>query len=161
MQDSVLLKDFRINSRQTAGCFKTTTLIHPEVNDQSSFLHGLDQSFCYHIAVLWMVVVQCPDHNIGTLKSMGMRDSTVKRIFVLEGWMISLLGLAAGLVLGIGFSLLQQHFGFIKMPGNFVVQAYPVILSAKDVIITAASVAAVGWIIAKLPAEMMWRRKGL
>ena len=99
--------------------------------------------------------------DIGTLKSMGMRDSTVKRIFVLEGWMISLLGLAAGLVLGIGFSLLQQHFGFIKMPGNFVVQAYPVILSAKDVIITAASVAAVGWIIAKLPAEMMWRRKGL
>lgn len=98
--------------------------------------------------------------DIGTLKSMGMRDSTVKRIFVLEGWMISLLGLAAGLVLGIGFSLLQQHFGFIKMPGNFVVQAYPVILSAKDVIITAASVAAVGWIIAKLPAEMMWRRKG-
>lgn len=99
--------------------------------------------------------------DIGTLKSMGMRDSTVKGIFVLEGWMISLLGLAAGLVLGIGFSLLQQHFGFIKMPGNFVVQAYPVILSAKDVIITAASVAAVGWIIAKLPAEMMWRRKGL
>lgn len=99
--------------------------------------------------------------DIGTLKSMGMRDSTVKRIFVLEGWMISLLGLAAGLVLGIGFSLLQQHFGFIKMPGNFVVQAYPVILSAKDVIITAASVAAVGWIIAKLPAEMMWHRKGL
>ena len=99
--------------------------------------------------------------DIGTLKSMGMRDSTVKRIFVLEGWMISLLGLAAGLVLGIGFSLLQQHFGFIKMPGNFVVQAYPVILSARDVIITAASVAAVGWIIAKLPAEMMWRRKGL
>ena len=99
--------------------------------------------------------------DIGTLKSMGMRDSTVKGIFVLEGWMISLLGLAAGLALGIGFSLLQQHFGFIKMPGNFVVQAYPVILSAKDVIITAASVAAVGWIIAKLPAEMMWRRKGL
>lgn len=89
--------------------------------------------------------------DIGTLRSMGAEDGLIRRIFVLEGWMISLLGLAAGLAAGIGFSLLQQHFGFIKMPGNFVVQAYPVILSFKDIIATAAGVAAVGYIIALLP----------
>ena len=89
--------------------------------------------------------------DIGTLRSMGAGEKLIKRIFILEGWMISLLGLAAGLVAGISFSLLQQHFGFIKMPGNFVVKAYPIILSFDDIIATAAGVAAVGYIIALLP----------
>ena len=89
--------------------------------------------------------------DIGTLRSMGAEDGLIRRIFVLEGWMISLLGLASGLAAGIGFSLLQQHYGFIKMPGNFVVQAYPIILSITDIITTTVCVAAVGYIIALLP----------
>ena len=99
---------------------------------------------------LSMLIIEKQD-DIRILRSMGAGDKMIRRIFVLEGWMISLLGLACGLFLGIVFSLLQQHFGFIRMPGNFIVQAYPVILSAKDIIITAASVAAVGYVIALIP----------
>ncbi|MBQ8811808.1 MAG: FtsX-like permease family protein [Bacteroidales bacterium] len=90
--------------------------------------------------------------DIETLRSLGARDSLIKRIFILEGWMISLAGLAAGLVIGIGFVLLQQHFGFIKMPGNFIVQAYPVILSWTDILLTIIGVSTIGYIIALLPA---------
>ena len=97
--------------------------------------------------------------DIETLRSMGAQDSLIRRIFVLEGWMISLTGLAAGLVVGIGFALLQQHFGFIKMPGHFVVQAYPIILSWSDILLTAAGVAIVGWLIALLPAASATARK--
>lgn len=89
--------------------------------------------------------------DIGILRSMGMQDSAIRSIFIMEGWLISLCGMAAGLAIGIAFSLLQQHFGFIRMPGNFLVEAYPVILSAKDVTVTAVSVAAVGYVIARLP----------
>ena len=99
---------------------------------------------------LSMLIIEKQD-DIRILRSMGAGDKMIRRIFVLEGWMISLLGLACGLFLGIALSLLQQHFGFIRMPGNFIVQAYPVILSAKDIIITAASVAAVGYVIALIP----------
>ena len=97
--------------------------------------------------------------DIETLRSMGAQDSLIRRIFVLEGWMISLTGLAAGLIFGIGFALLQQHFGFIKMPGHFVVQAYPIILSWSDILLTAAGVAIVGWLIALLPAASATARK--
>ena len=97
--------------------------------------------------------------DIETLRSMGAQDSLIRRIFVLEGWMISLTGLAAGLIFGIGFALLQQHFGFIKMPGHFVVQAYPIILSLSDILLTAAGVAIVGWLIALLPAASATARK--
>ena len=96
--------------------------------------------------------------DIRTLRSMGAQESLIKRIFILEGWMISLAGLAAGLVVGIGFALLQQHFGFIKMPGHFVVQAYPIILSWSDIVLTAAGVAVIGYLIALLPVASFYRK---
>ena len=96
--------------------------------------------------------------DIMTLRSMGAGESLIRRIFILEGWMISLSGLAAGMILGIGFSLLQQHFGFIKMPGHFVVQAYPIILSWSDILITAAGVALIGYLIALIPTASLRRR---
>jgi ABC-type lipoprotein release transport system permease subunit len=99
---------------------------------------------------LSMLIIEKKD-DISTLRSLGAQDGLIKRIFVLEGWMISLTGLAGGLVAGIGFSLLQQYFGFIKMPGHFVVQAYPIILSPWDILLTAAGVTVIGYLIALLP----------
>ncbi len=104
---------------------------------------------------LSMLIIEKKD-DIRTFRSMGATDSLMKRVFVLEGWMISLLGLAAGLVAGIGFSLAQQHFGFIKMPGSFVVQAYPIILSWSDILITAAGVTVIGYLIALLPVASFY-----
>ena len=89
--------------------------------------------------------------DIETLRHLGAQESLIRRIFILEGWMISLAGLGAGLILGVGFSMLQQHFGFIKMPGHFVVQAYPIIVSWSDILLTAAGVAVIGYLIALLP----------
>ena len=106
---------------------------------------------------LSMLIIEKKD-DIQTLRSLGAQDKTIKRIFILEGWMISLVGMAAGLVIGIGFSLLQQHFGFIKMPGSFVVQAYPIILSAWDIILTMAGVTIIGYLIALLPVHIYSRR---
>ena len=96
--------------------------------------------------------------DIETLRSLGAQERLINRIFVLEGWMISLTGLTAGLIVGIGFALIQQYFGFIKMPGHFVVQAYPIILSWSDILLTAAGVATIGYIIALLPVAAYKRR---
>ena len=91
--------------------------------------------------------------DMQTLRSLGAQDSLIRRIFVLEGWMISLVGLAGGLILGVGFAALQQTFGIIKMPGHFVVQAYPIILSWSDILLTAIGVAVIGYLIALIPAR--------
>lgn len=99
-----------------------------------------------------MLIIEKKD-DIETYRSLGATDQMLRRTFTLEGWLISLLGLAAGLVVGIGFSLAQQHFGFIKMPGSFLVNAYPVILQWQDVLTTIAGVALIGYIIALLPVR--------
>ena len=96
--------------------------------------------------------------DIETLRSLGAQDSLIRRIFVLEGWLISLIGMGAGLVTGIAFALMQQHFGFIKMPGHFTVQAYPIIISFSDILLTIAGVAVIGYIIALLPTASLSRK---
>ena len=106
---------------------------------------------------LSMLIIE-KKQDIETLRYLGAQESLIRRIFILEGWMISLAGLGAGLVLGVGFSLLQQHFGFIKMPGHFVVQAYPIIVSWSDILLTSVGVAVVGYLIALLPVMTKGRK---
>ena len=91
--------------------------------------------------------------DIGTLYSLGMPERRIRRVFILEGWFISLLGLAAGLVIGMLFAFIQQKTGIIKMPGNYVIDAYPVIIKGSDIAITSICVAAIGYLIAILPAR--------
>ncbi|MCQ2146777.1 MAG: FtsX-like permease family protein [Bacteroidales bacterium] len=93
--------------------------------------------------------------DIETFRSMGATDTLIRRVFVLEGWMISLLGLAAGLVIGVCFAILQQKTGMIKMPANFAVTAYPVIIKATDLILTTLGVAIIGYLIALAPSSQI------
>lgn len=88
--------------------------------------------------------------DMETLRAMGANDRLLRRIFVWEGWLVSLIGLAAGLVVGLALTLAQQHFGFVKMPGGFFLQAYPVVLQPTDILWTALGVAVVGFAISLL-----------
>lgn len=104
-------------------------------------------------ASLSMLIIEKRE-DISTLRAMGAGEKLIRRVFVLEGWFISLLGLAIGLLMGLAFCLLQQRFGLISMPGNFVIQAYPVVLKASDLLITALSVAILGYLIAALTERL-------
>ncbi len=106
---------------------------------------------------LSMLLIEKRD-DIQTLKALGAQQDLIKQIFIFEGWLISLLGLLVGLILGVLFVLLQQQFGFIKMPGGFVLQAYPVILSLSDIILTALGVALIGYIIALIPVRSVLQK---
>lgn len=80
------------------------------------------------------------------LKSMGADNHLIQKIFVNEGLLISVAGGLIGLLLGIILVLLQQKFGFVKFGtgGNYVVDAYPVLLKFKDVLLIFATILVVG-----------------
>ena len=105
---------------------------------------------------LSMLIVEKGD-DISMFRAMGARQSFVRRVFLLEGWMISLCGLGVGLVCGVGLALLQQHFGIIRMPGGFFIQAYPVQLQPVDVLLTAAGVALIGFAVAFISSSRLGR----
>lgn len=100
---------------------------------------------------LRMLIIE-KDEDIATLRAMGATPSTVRRVFTLEGWLITLTGMLTGLVLGVALCLLQQHFGLIRMPGSYIVDAYPVVLDWRDILISALSISALGYLIALIPS---------
>ena len=101
---------------------------------------------------LRMLIIE-KEADMHTLRAMGAPDGMIRRIFLLEGWMVSLLGMVIGLVIGVGTVLVQQRFGIIGMPGNFVVDAYPVALKFSDLAWIALGVSAIGYLMALLPSR--------
>ena len=95
------------------------------------------------------------------LKAMGADNSLIQRIFLNEGLLISVAGGIIGLLLGIVLVLLQQQFGFIKFGtggGNYVVDAYPVLLKIKDVLLIFATILVVGCTSALLTVRHAMRK---
>ena len=103
---------------------------------------------------LQMLIIE-KQADMGTLRSMGAPEGMLRRIFLWEGWLVSLLGMLIGLVLGIALVLLQQRFGWVQMPGNFMIKAYPVVLKATDILWTVLGVAVVGMVMALIPSRKM------
>ena len=101
------------------------------------------------IGALSMLIIDKEDH-ITTLRTLGASPALIRRIFTLEGWLVTGLGALGGIVLGIVLCLLQQHYGLISLGGgdtsHYVVSAYPVVLQWGDVALTLVTVAAVGWL---------------
>lgn len=89
--------------------------------------------------------------DIEILRSMGAREPLIKRVFMLQGFLISALGTLIGTALGVGLSLLQYHFEIIKLPGNFIIDHYPVEIVPQDLFYIVAGVLAAGYLISRLP----------
>jgi ABC-type lipoprotein release transport system permease subunit len=74
--------------------------------------------------------------TVGVLHSMGADVGLVRRIFIYEGILISILGVVCGLFLGFIFCLLQMQFGFITFgEGSYLLTAYPVLMQWKDILL--------------------------
>jgi len=55
-------------------------------------------------------------HMIGILKSLGTTDWSIQRIFLYEGSIITLFGIALGNVFGLSICWLQERYGFVTLP---------------------------------------------
>ncbi len=93
--------------------------------------------------------------DIRILSHLGADEPTIRRIFLLEGWLISSLGTLIGLVLGVAVCLGQQHFGWLKLgSGNeYIISAYPVVVQWTDILLVAAIVLALGFVAAWYPSR--------
>lgn len=92
------------------------------------------------ISSLSMLVIEKED-AIQTFTAMGLSRSRIGSIFAWESIYVSMAGAVAGIILGVGLCLLQQHFGLIKIAGDAdmsILQAYPVSVQWPDIAATLA-----------------------
>lgn len=95
--------------------------------------------------------------DIATLRAMGASQSLLQRIFTGEGVLLCAIGCINGLVLGIGFCLGQMHYGWIRIPGNSIIESYPVALDMGDIAIVAIVVMLAGGVISHFTVRQVLR----
>ena len=89
------------------------------------------------IALTMMVMEKTRD--IAVLMSFGVRIDQIRRIFLLQGLLISLIGTALGLVLGFGLSWLGGHYRFIHLDASvYSIDYLPFAPRLVDALIVAA-----------------------
>lgn len=97
------------------------------------------------ISTLSLMVIE-KRQNMATLRALGATKGLVRRVFMWQGWLISLAGGLAGIALGTLLALAQQHFGIIKLagdPAKMTITVYPVAVEPVDLLAVLGLVALV------------------
>jgi len=104
------------------------------------------------IGSLSMLVIE-KKKDISILRTMGADENLIRKIFLSEGMMLSLIGCFTGFAIAVIIIILQQKFQLIKIGGgSFVIDAYPVEMKLQDFILVFFTVLIIGWIAAWFPS---------
>ena len=76
---------------------------------------------------------------------MGADVTLIRRIFLLEGLMITLLGAFLGLLLGLLVCWLQVQFKLVRMSEGWLVDAYPIKIHIGDIALIISIVLLIGF----------------
>ena len=112
---------------------------------------------CFNIISSLSMLIIDKKKDILTLRNLGADTATIRRIFLIEGWLISSLGALIGLVVGLVICLIQQHFGIITLGSGteYIISAYPVEVQALDILIIGITVIVVGFVCAWQPVRKL------
>ncbi|MEZ4720463.1 MAG: FtsX-like permease family protein [Flavobacteriales bacterium] len=111
------------------------------------------------IGSLSMLIIE-KKRDIGLFRTMGLTIVGVRRLFVYEGLMITMVGIASGLSLGIALILAQQYIGFFPLQGG-IVEFYPVSLELPDVLAVLCVSGLIGWGASLLPVSVLLKASNL
>ena len=118
---------------------------------------------CFNVIGSLSMLIIDKRTDVVTLRNLGANDEIIKRIFLLEGCLISFLGALIGVVLGVSLCLVQQEFGLISLgsgdsAGAFVVDAYPVNVQLTDVLLVLLTVLVISFFSVQYPVRYLSRR---
>lgn len=111
------------------------------------------------IGSLTMLIIDKKD-DIHTLRSLGASNATISRIFLLEGWLITIVGAFVGLLLGWALCWAQMKFGIIQLnqSGSFIIDAYPVAMKTVDFAAVFLTVMLIGLFAAWYPVQHITKK---
>jgi len=90
----------------------------------------------FSIASSLIMLVLEKRKEIGILKSMGSSANGIKRIFIMNGMIIGSAGTILGLLIGLGFCLIQLKYELILLPTDiYIIELLPVKINPLDFIL--------------------------
>ncbi len=111
------------------------------------------------IGTLTMLILE-KKTDILTLQHLGASKNVIDRIFLFEGWLVSVAGAAIGVAAGLLICWLQITFKLIRLQGSgtFIIDAYPVLIKPFDIAATGISVIIIGFFAAWFPIRFVTRK---
>lgn len=109
------------------------------------------------IGSLTMLIIE-KKKDIRILSDMGADIRLIRRIFLMEGLMITVIGAISGILLGLLVCWLQMHFSLIKLSDGYVVDAYPISFRAFDFMAVSAIVLLIGFFAAWYPVRVFTKQ---
>ena len=115
---------------------------------------------CFNIVSSLSMLIIEKRQDMQILMNLGADKKFVAKIFLYEGRLITALGTGIGLVLGIALTLLQEHFGLIRLNDGFqfITSAYPVSLQINDLVLIVVTVIIVGFISVWYPIQYLSKK---
>ena len=101
------------------------------------------------IGAIVMMILDKKD-NLKTLFSLGATIKEIKRIFIIQGFLLTFFGLLIGLFLSITFVILQEKLGFIMITTEL---AYPVEFRIMNVVIVFFTILILGFLAARIASS--------
>ncbi len=111
------------------------------------------------IGSLTMLIID-KKKDISLLRSIGQTVKDVQRVFLFEGLLITAVGAALGVGLGIILVLVQYYIGFFPLQGGLV-EYYPVELELSDVLAVLGVVFLIGLIASLIPVRVLLNHRRL
>jgi len=110
------------------------------------------------IGSLTMLIIE-KERDIEILKSLGADNNLIRKVFIFEGWLISIIGALTGIILGFLVCWLQQRYGLVKLQSeSLIMDSYPVVLKLKDFIIVPGTVLLIGYWAAWYPVRFLTKK---
>ncbi|MDQ3048662.1 MAG: FtsX-like permease family protein [Bacteroidota bacterium] len=109
------------------------------------------------IGSLTMLIIE-KKKDISILRNMGAGNQLIRKIFLFEGMMITLIGAGVGLFLGVFICWLQMTFSLVRFTEGYVVDAYPVSVKGEDILMILAVVLLIGFFAAWYPVRVFTKK---
>ncbi len=105
------------------------------------------------IGSLTMLIIE-KKKDITTLHNLGADKFLIRKIFLIEGILITVVGLVLGLVLGILICWIQTTFSILEFSEGYVVSTYPVHIRISDILSISVVVMLIGFLAAWYPVRL-------
>ena len=96
-------------------------------------------------AIIMMIIEK--KSNLKTLFNLGVTIKEIKRIFVLQGFLLTFFGMLIGLSIGVVLVFLQQAFGWFKIVGEM---PYPIEFRFSNLFIVIFTITILGFLASKI-----------
>lgn len=90
----------------------------------------------FNMITMMLILLLQKTSMIGVFKSIGMRDRTIRNIFILRLMKITLWGMLYGNIVAIGLGLLQKHYALLTLSGDgYMLSVVPIAINGVDILL--------------------------